>query len=216
MRFIMMKFKHFLPILLAALSVRAMSADKEAEQLLKKVQKAYQQLDQVCADFSQTFFWKLTNEQQTTVGTVCAKGGDKFRIETSEQLIVTDGDILWTLNKMNNQVIIDVAENANSDNPFIKDFMEKYIREYEAQMVADQSDAMSDCVLLTSKSGEHFVPQLWLWINKKSDLINKIVQVDVNENTTEYTMSNIDTAVKLSNSEFSYKVPDDAETIDMR
>ncbi|MBN1558888.1 outer membrane lipoprotein carrier protein LolA [candidate division KSB1 bacterium] len=212
----MMKFKHFLPILLATLSVMAMSADKDAEQLLKKVQKAYQQLDQVCADFSQTFFWKLTNERQTTVGTVCAKGGDKFRIETPEQLIVTDGEVLWTLNKMNNQVIIDFAENANSDNPFIKDFMDKYVREYEAQMVADQSDETSHCLLLTSKSGEQFVPQLWLWINKRSDLIDKIVQVDVNENTTEFKMSNLDTKVTLSNSEFSYKAPDDAETIDMR
>lgn len=211
----MKKYMTLLLLLLAAFSM-TMAADKDADQLLKKVQKTYQDLDDVCADFSQTFFWKLTNERQTVAGNVCAKAGDKFRIETPEQLIVTDGDILWTLNKMNNQVIVDYAENMSNDNPFIKNFMDKYVSEYDARMVADQSDATSHCVLLTSKTGEHFVPQLWLWIDKKSNLIDRIVQLDVNENTTEFKMTNMDTKVKLNNSLFSYQAPEGAETIDMR
>jgi len=212
----MVNLKSIIIFSLAILFSVTFAADKEAEKLLDNVQKTYEKLDNVCADFNQTFYWKLTDETQTVAGTICAKNGDKFRIETPDQYIVTNGQVLWTLDKLNNKVIIDHAENANNDNPFIKDFMNKYISEYSAQMASDRSDNSSDCILLKSKSGDHFVPQLWLWINKRSNLIGKIVQVDLNENTTTFEMNNIDTKPKLTNSEFNYKVADGTEIIDMR
>ena len=192
------------------------SADKNAEKLLLKVQAKYESLDNVCADFDQIFYWKLTDETQKVSGHVCAKGGDRFRIETPEQTIVTDGKVLWTLNKINNQVIVDHAENAANDNPFIRDFMNKYIAEYDAQIDPDQSDKSLTCVLLTSKTGEHFVPQLWLWINKKSNLISKIKQLDLNENTTIFELKNMNTTLSLANSDFKFQIPDGADVIDMR
>lgn len=212
----MAAMKHFDIICLFLLCAFVQAADKETEKLLDKVQKTYEKLDNVCADFSQTFFWKLTGERQVVTGHICAKGGDKFKIETPEQLIVTDGSVLWTLNKMNNQVIIDRAENAANDNPFIKNFMQKYIAEYDARTLQDQSDNQSTCILLSSKSGEHFVPQLWLWVDNKSNLINKIVQQDINDNTTTFEMSKIDLNIKLAGSDFKFKSPENADVIDMR
>lgn len=207
--------KQMLGVCLIVLSTFVMAADKEAEKILTKVQDTYQELDDVCSDFTQTFFWKLTDDRQTVTGHICAKGGDKFKIETPEQLIVTDGDVLWTMNKLSKQVIIDHAENATNNNPFIKNFMQKYISEYDAKL-EDTSDRSQSHVVLTSKTGEHFIPRIQLWIDNKSNLINKIVQEDLNENTTTFEMTNLNTDVSLAAKEFKFQTPSDAEVIDMR
>ncbi len=191
-------------------------ADARSEKLLNQVQKNYEKLEKVCADFTQTFHWKMTGETQQISGKICALGGDKFRIETDEQVIVTDGKTLWTLNKQSNQVIVDYAENAASDNPFIKDFLDKYIREYNSQIDESASTDDKTVVLLTSKTGDHFVHRLRLWTGEKSNLITKIEQVDLNDNTTIFEINNINTEVSLSNSDFKFDVPADADVIDMR
>ncbi len=203
--------KQTLFVCLIALTTLAWAADKKADDILAKVQQTYEKLDNVCADFTQTFYWKLTDDRQVVSGFICAQGGDKFTIETPEQTIVTDGKVLWTLNKVNNQVIIDHAENSTSDNPFIKNFMQKYIAEYDAKM-GDSPDQ----IILTSKTGEHFVPKIQLWIDSKSNLINKIVQDDLNDNTTTLEMSNVKTDISLTAKDFKFQVPSDAEVIDMR
>ncbi|MBN1481485.1 outer membrane lipoprotein carrier protein LolA [candidate division KSB1 bacterium] len=212
----MLRTRHLFILCLSILGALAQAEDRETQKVLDKVQKTYEKLNDVCADFSQSFYWKLTEETQVVTGHICAKGGDKFKIETPEQLIVTDGKVLWTLNKMNNQVIIDHAENVANDNPFIQNFMQKYISEYDARIVEDQSDNGETCILMTTKSGEHFVPRLWLWIDNKSNLINKIVQQDVNENTTTFEMSTFDMDVKLAANDFKYQIPEGADVIDMR
>ncbi len=191
-------------------------ADAKTDRLLKDVQKVYEKLENVCADFTQTFFWKLTEETQKAKGRICAKGGDKFKIETDEQLIVTDGKTLWTFNKLNNQVVIDHAENSTSDNPFIKDFFKKYLTDYSP--FPDEEHAAKDlaCVLLKAKTDDQFIRQLRLWIDKKSKMILKIEQVDLNENTTTFELSNIDVNAPLVSKNFIFEPPADAEVIDMR
>jgi chaperone LolA len=204
-----------LVVCLIAFSTFALAADSEADKILENVQETYEKLDDVCSDFTQTFYWKLTDDSQVVSGHICAKGGDKFKIETPEQLIITDGDVLWTMNKVNKQVIIDYAENASNNNPFIKNFMQKYITEYDAKM-GESDDRGQSYILLTSKTGEHFVPRIQLWIDNKSNLITKIVQDDLNENTTTFEMSNLNTDVSLAAKEFKFQPPSDAEVIDMR
>lgn len=208
------QFNRFWILMLALATV--VLADARSDRLLRQLQNKYESLDEVCADFTQTFHWKLTGETQQISGRICAKGGDRFRIETEEQLIITDGNTLWTLNKLNNQVIIDHAENATSENPFIKDFLEKYIREYNSRIDESASSGGDPVILLTSKTGDHFVPQMRLWVDEKQDLITKVEQTDLNENTTVFQVNNIDTDVSLSNSDFKFQAPESADVIDMR
>lgn len=208
-------YKQMLAVCLIVFLTFALAADSEADKILIKVEETYEKLDDVCANFTQTFYWKLTDDRQIVSGQICAKGGDKFKIETPEQLIITDGDVLWTMNKMSKQVIIDIAENATNNNPFIKNFIQKYITEYDAKM-GKTSDRATSHILLTSKTGEHFVPRIQLWIDNKSNLITKIVQEDLNENTTTFEMSDMNTGVSLAAREFKFQPPSDAEVIDMR
>ncbi|MDZ7315931.1 MAG: outer membrane lipoprotein carrier protein LolA [candidate division KSB1 bacterium] len=190
-------------------------ADVETDNFLRSVQKSYQSLKSVCAEFTQTFHWKLTGEVQTLSGRVCSLDGNQFRIETPDQLIVTNGKVLWTFTKANNQVVIDRPENATSDNPFIKEFLDKYLTEYTAQPAASDAEGMR-CVLMKAKSEDQYVTRMKLWIDEKSRLIRKIEQTDVNDNITLFEVKNIDTSVKLTPRDFNFTPPDGADVIDMR
>ncbi len=190
-------------------------ADSETDRLLANVQKTYQSLKAVCADFSQTFYWKLTGEVQRVEGRVCALGGNQFKIETPEQVVINDGKALWTLNKTNNQVVIDRPENAAEDNPFIKNFLDKYLRDYTARPLPSET-AGERCVLMTAKEEDQYVPRIKVWIDEKSLLIQKIEQTDLNDNVTVFELQRIDTSVKLTPRDFSFSVPAGADVIDMR
>lgn len=207
--------KNILSLLIACVLAGALFADSKSDKLLKQVEDVYAELDNVCADFTQTFYWSLTEETQIVKGKICAKGGDRFKIETDEQLVVTDGKTLWTRRKSGNQVIIDHAENAANDNPFIKNFMAKYLRDYNASEDA-ASTKDTPCVLLTAKTDDLFVSQLRLWIDDKSKLITKIEQLDLNENTTTFELENIDVSAQLVNKDFVYIPASDADIVDMR
>jgi outer membrane lipoprotein carrier protein len=194
----------------------ALFADGKTDKLLKEVEKTYAELENVCADFVQTFYWKLTDEKQYVNGTICAKGGDRFKIETDDQLVVTNGKTLWTKRKTSSQVIIDHAENAANENPFIKDFIGKYLKDYNASPDAEKSTKEITCILLSAKSDDQFVRQLRLWIDGKSKLIKKIEQLDLNENTTTFELENINLNASLVNKDFVFKPASDADIVDMR
>ena len=191
-------------------------ADSKTDKLLSEVEKVYAGLVNVCADFTQTFYWQLTDETQQVNGSLCAKGGDRFKIITPDQLIVTDGKTLWTLNKRNNQVIIDQAENATNENPFIKNFIGKYLRDYAASPDNDNSTKELPCVLLSAKTDDQFVRQIRLWIDDNSKLITKIEQFDLNENTTTFELENINLKASLVNKDFVYEPDASADIVDMR
>lgn len=209
-------FNHVMTAVLFLLLANSVWADEKAEQWVKDVKKNYESLKNVSADFTQTFHWKLTGEVQQVQGKIYAREGNQFKIETADQLIVTDGKTLWTLNKANNQVVVDWAENAADENPFIHKFLEKFTQNYDAQMDVNSTEGALVSLLLTSKNEEQFVPFMRLSIDPKSKFIQKIEQTDINENVTTFEMQGIDTSISLSAQDFKFSAPENADIIDMR
>jgi len=190
-------------------------AKDDVDNILKKVQKKYTNIDAVCADFVQIFHWTLADETRTTEGEICAKEGEKFRINTSDQLIVTDGKTLWTLDKMNNQVVIDHAENSD-DNPFLKSFFHKYVKKYSATYNEAKSTNDIHCIVLSSKSENEFIQQVTLWIDEDKNIIQKVAQEDINENTTTFEVTDMNTNITLSKDTFTFEPEQDMKLIDLR
>ena len=190
--------------------VQAESADK----LLREVAGHYQSIDDVCADFTQTFFWLLADESDLVRGRVCVKGGTRFRIETPDQIIVNDGTAIWTLSRPNEQVVIDHAEKSEKDNPFLKSFIRNYLENYTAELLSEQG---GQAVLhLKAISPDQFQREITLSIDTDSKFISKIVQMDINGNEIIYELSNIDTDVKLDASTWQLQIPAGYDRIDMR
>lgn len=205
--------KKMLILYLIVVGVNTLSGnDKSPQDVLKSVRDTYNSYETVCAEYTKTFHWTLADETRQTSGRICTKRGKKFRITTSDQLIVTDGETLWTLNKMNNQVLVDYAK-GEQDNPFLKSFYDTVLKQYSAEFCDEQND--DTCIQLHAKQETEFNQTVKLWIDKKYR-IRKIERTDINDNRTVFAIENIDTNISLPDGTFIYEPESGQQIIDLR
>ncbi|HPG38368.1 MAG TPA: outer membrane lipoprotein carrier protein LolA [bacterium] len=209
-----MKYKLFTLFFILALTHAALSADKDANGILQQLKSTYDKYSSIQADFTQTFLWKLTEEEHTLSGKIWIQKGEKFKIDTPDNLVVNDGKALFTLNRNNQQVIINNATKGSANNPILKDFIDKYIRDYRAEIVKDDKDAYE--LKLVAGSEDEFIREIILTINKKTFFLSSVRQLDVNENTTIYQVENLQTNIPLTAEDFKIPGMDQYEQVDLR
>ena len=212
-----MRFFSFCIILIYLLSFENTGYSIDAPEIIKKVKQKYDSIESFSADFKQIFKWKLAGETQENAGKVFLKGKDKFRIETEEQLIVSDGNTLWSYSKINNQVIIDNMKNAD-EVVLPREIFLKYSQKYRPSLLRKEKLNIFECYVLhlVSKTEDVLIKEMKIWVNTKNWITLKIEQVDINQNVTIYILNNIITNKKIDSSKFIYNVPQNVEIIDMR
>ena len=168
-------------------------------------------------DFTQQFNWKLAGQTQEQKGTIILKDKDKFRVATDDQVIVSDGTTLWTYSRIHNQVIIDNLQNSE-DVILPREIFLKFSQKYNPQLLGEARVLESDCyhLRLNAKTEDVFIREIKIWVDKKSWITIKIEQKDINENLTTYTLENIIINPSIPDHKFTYKIPQDAEVINMR
>jgi outer membrane lipoprotein-sorting protein len=189
-----------------------------ADDVIKEVQKTYTSIKEVTADYQQNFVWEMAGESVENAGKIWAKEGSKFRIDNQDQTIVTDGKTLWTLSKVNKQVMIDEYNRNNRDNPFIRSFMDDYLNNYKASLMGKEKiDGRDHFVLeLVAINPDEFNRKVTIWVDNKTNYMTRIVQTDINGNKRIYTFSNIQTGVDLNDDLFEMDIPEGYEAVDMR
>lgn len=186
---------------------------QNAKDILKNVQKKYNSYESVCSEFRQTFIWELANETQIVTGSICVKNGKQFRIETKDQDIISDGLTIWTVNKLNKQIIVNGAGDKKNDNPFLHDFIKKYIDNYSAEKNETIDKGFS--LTLKSQSEDEFYPLIYLMINPNFT-IKQIQQIDINNNSTTFEILSINEKVILTPEQFRVQNIEEYELIDLR
>jgi outer membrane lipoprotein carrier protein len=168
-------------------------------------------------DFEQQYTWSLAGETQVLNGTLYLKKGDRYRVETPNQTIVTDGKTVWTYSLDKKQVFVDRLEKSK-DNPLPRDLMLKYTRDYKPRLLRSEKIGASDChvITLTPRDEDAYVQLVTAWIDKSTWLALRIEQTDLNDNKTAYLLKNAQRNVPLAEELFSFKIPADAEVVDMR
>jgi outer membrane lipoprotein-sorting protein len=206
----------FSVLLIVALTAGASA--QTAGDLLGRIQKKYESMKNVCADYTQTFRWELAGETQSFEGRICTRNGVQFRIETSDQLIITDGKTVWTMPRGNNQVIIDDASENSDSNPFLKSFLQNFIDNYTGELLATETidGAPHYHLRLTARSGDEFTKEVEIWADQKSLLMNKIRQLNLDGNSSIYEVRNIDLNAGLTDASFKPEIPAGYEIVDMR
>ncbi|MBD3376109.1 hypothetical protein GF406_13825 [candidate division KSB1 bacterium] len=206
----------FLAVLMVCLTLPVWAAS--ADDVIKEVQKTYTSIKEVTADYQQNFVWEMAGESVENAGKIWAKEGSKFRIDNQDQTIVTDGKTLWTLSKVNKQVMIDEYNRNNRDNPFIRSFMDDYLNNYKASLMGKEKiDDRDHFVLeLVAINPDEFNRKVTIWVDNKTNYMTRIVQTDINGNKRIYTFSNIQTGVDLNDDLFEMDIPEGYEAVDMR
>src|SRR6187402_761284 len=111
----MKHIKSFLIIfILLAYSV---SYAQDAQEIIKKVQTKYENIDDAKATFTQTLKGS-GGKANSSSGVIYIKKGNKYRIEAGGQIIITDGQTSWSYSPRRKQVVIDnYKDDGNSFSP---------------------------------------------------------------------------------------------------
>ena len=191
--------------------------DISPKQVIDNVEKTLIEAKTVKLTFEQTYVWEFAGEEKSISGELVLEGEDRFRVVTEDQVIVSDGETLWTHNKPSNQVLIDRL--TNSDNTLLpRQILFQYKRDYRSRVEGEEDIFGKRCYILlfTAETGDTFISQIRAWVDKSQWIPRKIEQVDLGENHTTYLLQNIEIGIPLGNDFFDFIVPDGVDVIDMR
>ena len=191
--------------------------DISPKEVIKNVEKALLSAKTVRVAFEERYIWKLTGEEHSLEGDLLLEGEDKFRVITEDQIIVSDGKLLWTYNKPSHRVLIDKM--GNSDNTILpRQILFHYQKDYQARLIGEEDMLGKSCYLLlfTADAGDVLITQIRVWVDKEEWMPRKIEQTDLNENQTIYLLKKIEVGIPFDKGLFKLEIPAGADVVDMR
>ena len=187
-----------------------------AKEIIEKVQAKYEKLDNVILNFTQSVKFKVNKSEQQASGTLYFKKKNKYRIESDQHVIVTDGKTSWSYSPQNKQVIVDkYKEDTHSLSP--EHLLVGYPQDFYSSLIGEEKlGAESMYVLkLTPKEDNSFATRLKLWVSKNW-LIKKVETTDISGAVTTYTIKDIVIDKGIPDARFEFKPPQGVDVIDLR
>jgi len=201
-------------VLLIGLGWSATKVDK----IIKKVQRKYKDVQTLYVDFKQINRFKLTGIENEIYGTLWLGQNDKFRLETEDQVMVSDGEAFWRYNKLENQVIVDYAKKSDQD-ILMKDFLFNIADRYYSEILSESKEGKDKIYLvkLTPKNQEDsFFKYIKVWIVDKKWTFKRVVYIDYDDNESEYEINKIQINPEVNNQVFRLQIPEGVEVVDLR
>lgn len=209
--------KVFLIALLGFLSIQNAAAANVGK-IIAKIQKKYQQARTVSLTFTEVNHFSLTKTTTEAKGHLIFKGQEKFRLETDDQVLVSDSKTFWRFNKIENQVLIDKAKKSDQD-VLLNQFLHNINDHYFSQLLKETKTRKGKIyeIKLTPKPDEQSpFTAIKIWVRDKSWEIFKVIYVDYNDNETEYIIDNMKLNLPVKDSEFTFAIPESTEVVDLR
>lgn len=192
----------------------------EPAQVLDKVRDTYDNITDVTAAFTEEVKFKYSNIQQTLSGELEIKKGNKYRIQTDQQTIVTDGTTVWSYSPVNKQVLIDdYKENAKTFSP--DKFLFSVPTDFQAVFLDEKKPESSQMYTLKLIPREGTpsaaaVKSLKLWVAAKDWSIRKVEYIDKNETQRTYTIHSMSLNTGIPDRNFTFTVPNGVQVVDLR
>jgi chaperone LolA len=209
--------KHTITIALFVLAAQVAFAFMiDAREIIENVQDRYEDIDDAVISFTRITRFRVSKAEQEVRGTLYYKKTNRYRIETPDRTIVTDGKTSWSYDPVNKQVVIDTyKEETHGLSP--QQLLLSYPENYYSTLVGEESvDGRDAYVLkLTPKDESSFTRTMKLWIGKDW-LIWRVQITDINGGTSEYRISKIATNEGVSDARFTFNAPAGTEEIDLR
>lgn len=194
------------------IDVQAQSAD----QLIQRVQEKYNSIDALRAEFSQTMRSAYSEGEETFSGTLVLQG-DKYRVETTNQTLVTNGVVTWIYNASENQVLVNDAvedETSFSINDFLFNFSDHYTATGTESVTLGGEKHFK--INLKPKSPDSFFQDVTVWLRDRDTIITRLEVLDMNETTMLFNLTNIQLNPEVNATTFTFQPPKTAEVIDLR
>ena len=208
-----MKFIKYFAVLLIFVFTN-ISFAQDAQDIIKKVQSKYSSTRDAQATYTQSVKYS-SGSSQTSSGTIYIQKEDKYRIESKNETIVTDGVTSWSYSKKKKQVVIDNYKNdGNTFSP--NKFLFNYPENFYSDLDGTETINGTECYLLKlTPRYKGSVKSAKIWVDANEFLIKKIY-INSSESSTTYTLKKITLDAGLSSSKFTFSPPEGVEVIDLR
>jgi outer membrane lipoprotein carrier protein len=202
-----------------ALSLVAAETGDEAGKVLDEVQKRYDSVKDLRANFAQTSFSAALNTESVSQGTVIVERPGKMRWEYAVpdgRVIVLDKDSIRIWNPAENQMQI-AALTAGTVSPTALGFLlgQSVLRDtFDAELIVDPARAERGLRLRPRSDGGF--ESLELWVDPKTYQLKESVVLDLFGNRTRLRLDEIRENAGVKSTEFELVVPTGAEVVDLR
>ncbi|MFZ4620426.1 MAG: outer membrane lipoprotein chaperone LolA [Bacteroidota bacterium] len=208
----MMKTIAILVIFLGTMSAQELSPAA----VLENVRAQYSHMNDVSALFTQNVKMKFKRNGQSATGMVKIKKGNRYRLETEQQTIVTDGKTIWMYNPRTKQVLRDVyKQNRVQFSP------DKFLLGLPKEFTALSLEKDSSDIILTlqpSQSGttSSMMTGLRVWVNPATWMFHSLEITDKNSTVTRFDLTDIRFNKGIADAEFMFTVTPEMKVVDMQ
>lgn len=195
----------------------ALRGAETPDKIMKRVENAIKDAKTMRIAFVETFVWTLTGDSQSLEGQMVLGEGDRFYIDTPEQVIVSDGKTLWTYSKEAKRVLIDLATQS-SDAILPRQILFEYREKYRARIAGNEAAGGRMCIVLdfTSNDEEQYYSRVKVWVDQEAWVPHRVEQTDLNGDITRYELKTVELGVPVEETLFTFTPPRGSEVIDMR
>jgi len=192
-------------------------AGDSAEDILDRVHKKYDRMEDAEVRFSQKVKFALAKIEQEVAGTLQFKKGNRYRVEFEGQQVITDGETVWSYSQANNQVLIDrfkLDERSLSPERILTAAPE----DFSATLIGREKTARGEAFVLKliARDPSALVKSMKLWVYDSDWLIHRVEILDQHGKETTYQVSSFKTNTGIPDSRFVYQVPAGVEVVDLR
>lgn len=213
---IVFSFLFFIYLILPASIHSAQSQNPASEKLASKIEKKYNSLKTLYADFEQEVKSPDFSTLRRFKGKMYLKNPNKFRIELSTQAVVSDGEYIWVYSEENRQVTKNLVEKSSK---FFRpnDYLFNFRKNYNYKLEGEEKVGKSICykMVYTSKDKDEFFKKIIVFFEKESLLARRLEYLDQNDNYTTLSLKDIKVNLKLSDSKFIFEPPVGVELVDL-
>ncbi len=202
---------------LISYTASAQQQDKKAKTILDKVTKKTESYKSMKIDFTYTMENKSADINESKEGTITLLG-DKFRLKIASQLVISDGETVWTyLADVEEVQVNSVEEDDESIN--LNKILTSYSENYKSRFIkSTQEDGINVQIIdLVPNEGKSYF-KVRLVINEAKAQIIKSTIYDKNGSTYTYKIIKFLANPDVSEKDFTFNAAEhpDVEVIDMR
>lgn len=187
------------------------------QEILEKARKKYDSLNDAELKFTQISKFPISRLEQRVSGVLQMKKGNRYRVETDEMVVVTDGETVWSYSRANNQVLVDRFK--MDDRGFSPErILSAAPGDFTPTLIGHEKIGPHETYILKLfPSGEPgFVKSMKLWISESDYLTRKVEMIDANGKETTYQVNDLRINAGLADGRFSYIPPEGADVVDLR
>lgn len=202
-------------MILLLISLLTGSPDPTPAELLEKVHACYRETKDLSALFTQTVTLRYQKKGQTVTGAVKVRTGNKFRLESDRQTIVTNGTTTWMYDPSTKQVLKSPFKKGGKQMTPDK-FLLGLPKELNPKSVERSGDRMVLTVEPAAGSAlATMIVQARLWTDPSTGSFDKIEYSDKNGTVYSTVLTDVKINAGIPDSAFEFMVTPEMRVVDM-